>query len=1246
MVAFCAKPSVKFLKKGIQDFTTMVDSDMDQDSGEEAVLARGMRDGLQHIETQAWLHSDEHMDSEEEADVARGDIQDRRQERYIQDWRPANDVGYVAAPPGEPAGIELWPQRRPRVSDQEMLTRGIQEGVLPSRREGGEVQQSAFASMVDELASVSEDEASEEWSQIAMTPGSMAQSERDGQRGHPPLRMRRLREATPEGRSSVPTAVRRARAAGRVHLTSTDDVHRCGHCHEMTPPVHGYCLRCEGMVFCSEECLATHLYSVHREIDVKGRVQQAVEVILVMLLVACMLGAFESLGAEAADVTMMTLGHSSQYKTAWTLMTWVVLPLMSATAQWRWLPAFTSEPLQQKVIEPLLQSRWHEELSGQQTGPSQEQMMPWLILAGLYVLSMLVILALAQIARVKSSWHQSLQGLRDSCELVVRRRGVGEKTPPHTPSRTPATSTPDSSPGTDSSYFIGTPRRAGSCDFCDEPFVTSGNSPLRKQAVCAGCSKPGHAACLKACKACSFLEEEMFCSTCLVTHLYASHVSRHGELPSELEQVPPFPLSGEAVVAEQVSASHFAPALERPGVKASAKATSGLSAGKETQRNPEYCRDPGTQGEGQQMIDSNELKEMGRRLAELHAQHYQQVGRLAPSNEVLSAKKRSQSERPYTRVRQRAMSINEGQSGSDVVNLGSPEKSSEASVGVAKVEIGEREAMRVSFASMDLPQAAGQPQVFQPPQPHPERRRAATRCCDLPHGAGQKFQIRAGAFVPVPESVQKALAGQQAASAPDRGRTGFPGSSSQREQATPGAGTFSSEQGTMPGQGTGGQGHFAQAPQNCAAPGAGPYDPGDPVLCCQCGTEVHRGFGEELWTCARLNCGHSMCLDCREGALNLQWPMDLCVCHEDSLDGIDAEGQGQNAPGRPPGLGGNGGGGAGHAHVDPITQALLQNSNAMLAALTQKNANLSPQRHVKVPVLGSIPKGTAQDLEDIDGFLKEFERTCKQISGGPALPDDEQIAILLQCWEKGTVVGDALRLQQRQPGYLEAEKANKYQVCFEQLIAELVKKSTSRAQGRRIAQRDWRELKQTASETCKDFEQRFRKVYTAYCRFLPPLGEQDMLMHYLDSVSAEVSQYLSLHVSPTALDKAVEAAAAWQDIREAFPQGQSGAMQRQRATWPNDRKLAQGGLGENHAEGGARHCVKCGGVGHDGVRCPKQAASQDADFNKMTKDQREAVTCKDCGGKEHLARHHGVTVQNQNTGPGQVKLWKFCVNFN
>ena len=301
MVAFCAKPSVKFLKKGIQDFTTMVDSDMDQNSGEEAVLARGMRDGLQHIEAQAWLHSDEHMGSEEEADVARGDIQDRGRERYIQDWRPANDVGYIAAPPNEPVGIVLWPQRRPRVSDQEMLTRGIQEGVLPSRREGGEVQQSAFASMVDELASVSEDEASEEWSQIAMTPGSMAQSERDGQRGHPPLRMRRLREATPEGRSSVPTAVRRARAAGRVHLTSTDDVHRCGHCHEMTPPVHGYCLRCEGMVFCSEECLATHLYSVHREIDVKGRVQQAVEVILVMLLVACMLGAFESLGAEAAD---------------------------------------------------------------------------------------------------------------------------------------------------------------------------------------------------------------------------------------------------------------------------------------------------------------------------------------------------------------------------------------------------------------------------------------------------------------------------------------------------------------------------------------------------------------------------------------------------------------------------------------------------------------------------------------------------------------------------------------------------------------------------------------------------------------------------------------------------------------------------------------------------------------------------------------------------------------------------------
>lgn len=177
----------------------------------------------------------------------------------------------------------------------------------------------------------------------------------------------------------------------------------------------------------------------------------------------------------------------------------------------------------------------------------------------------------------------------------------------------------------------------------------------------------------------------------------------------------------------------------------------------------------------------------------------------------------------------------------------------------------------------------------------------------------------------------------------------------------------------------------------------------------------------------------------------------------------------------------------------------------------------------------------------------------------------------------------------KQKEYLEAEAQNNksgYLVCWNLLLAVLREHSTSKAQGRRAAQSAWRNLSQKQNESIIDFHTRFDQVLTEYRRFYLTPSPEELLLHYLDSVDAEIAKYLSLHRRPEILQEARQSAREQFDIEEAYSRQDGKMPARQRSNWPNDRKLSgtplQPGAG-NNADGQYRTCNRCGGAGHEGM---------------------------------------------------------------
>jgi len=134
--------------------------------------------------------------------------------------------------------------------------------------------------------------------------------------------------------------------------------------------------------------------------------------------------------------------------------------------------------------------------------------------------------------------------------------------------------------------------------------------------------------------------------------------------------------------------------------------------------------------------------------------------------------------------------------------------------------------------------------------------------------------------------------------------------------------------------------------------------------------------------------------------------------------------------------------------------------------------------NMKIPTLVSIPKGDDKALEDLRGWKLEFDRVVRHMNGGSFPPPADQISHLLSSWAATTKAGLAMRNRAREEDYLQKEKTNADQWCYDELWAVLCRKEVPPAQRRRRAEEDWKTLRRGTGEDLSDFDSRFDSIIT------------------------------------------------------------------------------------------------------------------------------------------------------------------------
>jgi len=376
------------------------------------------------------------------------------------------------------------------------------------------------------------------------------------------------------------------------------------------------------------------------------------------------------------------------------------------------------------------------------------------------------------------------------------------------------------------------------------------------------------------------------------------------------------------------------------------------------------------------------------------------------------------------------------------------------------------------------------------------------------------------------------------------------------------------------------------------------------------------------WNCTL--CDHIMCYECIDQAVYHKLEYNHCFCHYEN-DKQDAHSQG---------------GFSGRARLP--AQGDLSKCIELLTQVVTDRGKTVHRSNMKVPVLTTFPAGTRAALENVAEWLREFRSVERHVTGGPEMPPEERITMLLQCWKQGETVGDALRTCRRKAEYVAAEGKNEFGERWRLLVAELMSREKHAAVARREVQAGWRQLKQNHLEHFRDFHQRWDACYVELLRFMPTLQDHELLLKYFDAIAEECAKHLEKHVKPGSFEEAKLAALEWQAIEDAYGKqtGNLGGRQRQvfdevdgdvdgnqqRATWDNQRKLMNTPLDKDSK--GPKSCLKCDGIGHDKSTCPSFAAAKDANFKpNPAKDN----LCGLCKGKDHFAKHHRQSIPPSNT---------------
>jgi len=341
--------------------------------------------------------------------------------------------------------------------------------------------------------------------------------------------------------------------------------------------------------------------------------------------------------------------------------------------------------------------------------------------------------------------------------------------------------------------------------------------------------------------------------------------------------------------------------------------------------------------------------------------------------------------------------------------------------------------------------------------------------------------------------------------------------------------------------------------------------------------------------------------------------------------------------------------------TDPLASALFAIKDELLAARAESSAAFRGQHQghqrstLKTTALLEFPKGSEEALEDLDSWLQDFDRVTQHVSGNQGLMAQDRITHLLAAWPKEMDVGENMRLDQRADKYLLAERSGDMEACWSILLDRLNTYRVEPALARRKAEKQWSQLYWPGDIEALDTL--MRRASTALRRNNVPKSDYDLVLRYLELLPKEKAKSLE--------DPLRRPAAGWlfADLQKAardlfsldraYDDTGSGIPTRTRATWNNDKRMAQTPLalrapplapppfggGGGSGGGGSSGCNMCGSQQHKQHECPNHAAKRDQQFQAKTPEFRKASVCNLCKGKGHWRKHHDAPV-NRNTQAG------------
>ena len=152
---------------------------------------------------------------------------------------------------------------------------------------------------------------------------------------------------------------------------------------------------------------------------------------------------------------------------------------------------------------------------------------------------------------------------------------------------------------------------------------------------------------------------------------------------------------------------------------------------------------------------------------------------------------------------------------------------------------------------------------------------------------------------------------------------------------------------------------------------------------------------------------------------------------------------------------------------------------------------------LKTQAVMEFPKGTEDALEDLNTWLREFDRVVAHVSNGRGLMAADRISHLLAAWSVHTDVGENMRMDQETTEYSKFEREGHMEECWRILLRRLDMYRVEPAEARRKAEALWSGLHWPGD--IDSFHTLMRRAVTKMKQVHLPKADHEICVRYLSS---------------------------------------------------------------------------------------------------------------------------------------------------